>query len=108
MLWITARAMILFALAAAALLPPETAQDLRCVAILAVKADKAIAKDAAFYTAIVGADAMDASGQPREAVRDLIVAQVKIVRATTPLKPETDRCIAAMKSRVAIERVTTL
>jgi hypothetical protein len=99
--------MILIALAAAALLPPDIARDMRCVAVIAVKRDPAQAKDGAFYTAIVGADAMDATGQSREAVRDMILAQVKIVRAAKPAQNEISTCTRAMKARVAIERATT-
>ena len=99
--------MILIALATAALLPPETAEGLRCVAVLATGTDKTLAKDAAFYTAIVGAEAMDATHQTREAVRDMILAQVRIVRASKIAKPETDRCVSQMKARVAIERATS-
>ena len=99
--------MILIALAAAALLPPDIARDMRCVAVIAVKRDPAQAQDGAFYTAIVGADAMDATGRSREAVRDLILAQVKIVRAAQPDPTEVTNCTRAMKARVAIERATT-
>lgn len=96
--------MILFALAAAALLPPDLARDMRCVAVIAVNRNPSLASDGAFYTAIVGADAMDATGQSREAVRDLILNQVKRVRATPPGASEIKTCAAAMKARVAIER----
>ena len=98
--------MILIALTTALLFPPETSQGLRCVAVLAVNGDKSRAKDAAFYTAIIGAEAMDATGLPREAVRDFILDQVKIVRAAKGAKSEIDPCIVQMKARVAIERAT--
>lgn len=97
--------MILFALAAASLLPPEIARDLRCVAIIGVARDQALAKEGALYTAIVGANAMDATGQNREAVRDLILAQVKIVRAKKSTSAETTTCITQMRARNAIEGV---
>ena len=97
--------MTLIALAvAAALLPPDIVRDMRCVAVIGVRRDPALAQDGAFYTAIVGADAMDATGQSREAVRDMILHQVKIVRATKPGQGEITACIRAMKARVAIER----
>ena len=102
--------MILIALAVAAsapLLPPDIASDLRCVAVIAVHRDQALAADGAFYTAIIGADAMDATGQSREAVRDMILNQVKIVRTTKPGQTEIESCTRAMKARVAIERVAT-
>jgi len=98
--------MFLIAAAAVALLPPPTAEGLRCVAILAVRNDKAIADDAAFYTAIIGAEAMDATGQSREAVRDLILQQVAAVRAKPATAEETGQCIGRVKARVAIERAT--
>jgi hypothetical protein len=99
--------MILIALATAALLPPDIARDMRCVAVIAVNRNPALAQDGAFYTAIVGADAMDATGQSREAVRDMILAQVKIVRTTKPALTEIATCTRAMNARVAIERVAT-
>lgn len=101
--------MILIALAAATalLLPPDIARDMRCVAVIAVNRNPALASDGAFYTAIVGAEAMDATGQSREAVRDMILNQVKIVRAAKPGQSEITNCTRAMKARVAIERVTT-
>ncbi len=98
--------MILIALATALLFPPETAQGLRCVAVLAVNGDKSRAIDGAFYTAIVGAEAMDATGLTREAVRDAILKQVKIVRRAKVEKSEFDQCVVQMKARVAIERAS--
>jgi hypothetical protein len=99
--------MILFALTTALLFPPETTQGLRCVAVLAVNREQSRANDAAFYTAIVGAEAMDATGMTREAIRDYILDQVKIVRRNKAGKAEIDQCVVQMKARVAIERVTT-
>jgi hypothetical protein len=99
--------MILFALTTALLFPPETTQGLRCVAVLAVNREQSRANDAAFYTAIVGAEAMDATGMTREAIRDYILDQVKIVRRNKAAKAEIDQCVVQMKARVAIERVTT-
>jgi hypothetical protein len=97
-----------FAVAVAApLLPPDIASDLRCVAVIAVNRDPALSSDGAFYTAIVGADAMDATGQSREAVRDMILSQVKIIRAASRDQTEIARCTRAMKARIAIERAVT-
>ena len=96
--------MLIALLAAAALLPPETAQSLRCVAVLAVVPVPELAKDAAFFTAIIGAEAMDATGQTREAVRDMIVDQVRRARADPKARDERARCTAQMKARVATER----
>jgi hypothetical protein len=98
--------MILIALAAATsapLLPPEIARDLRCVAIIGVARDPALAKDGALYTAIVGANAMDATGQSREAVRDLILAQVRIIQKIKPVPAESITCVTQMRARIALE-----
>lgn len=97
--------MIFIALAAATapLLPPEIARDLRCVAIIGVARDAALASDGAFYAAIVGANAMDATGQSREAVRDLIFDQVRIVRKAAPVAAEVTTCITQMRARIALE-----
>lgn len=99
--------MILIALAAATapLLPPEVARDLRCVAIIGVSRDAALASDGALYTAIVGAGAMDATGQSRETVRDLIFDQVRIVRKVVPAPAEEKTCITQMLARIALENV---
>ncbi len=99
--------MILIALAAATapLLPPEIARDLRCVAIIGVSQNPALAKDGALYTAIVGAGAMDATGQSREAVRDLIFAQVRIIRKTKPSAAESAGCTTQMRARIVLEGI---
>lgn len=97
--------MILLALAAVAapLLPPEIARDLRCVAIIGVANNPALAKDGALYTAIVGARAMDTTGQSREFVRDLIFAQVRIVRKSKPAAAEITTCITQMRALIALD-----
>lgn len=97
--------MILIALAAATapLLPPEIARDLRCVAVIGVGRDPALLKDGAVYAAIVGANAMDATGRSREAVRDLIYDQVRIVRKIGPLQAEVATCVTQMRARIALE-----
>lgn len=101
--------MILIALAAATapLLPPALARDLRCVAVIGVARDSALAKDGALYTAIVGAEAMDATGSTRETVREMMLAQVKIVRAVKPKKDELVACTSQMKARIAIEKASS-
>jgi hypothetical protein len=101
--------MILFALAAAAsvpLLPPALASDLRCVAMIGIARDPALAKDGAYYTAIVGADIMDATGQSREAVRDMFLNQARGLnaRAALPSGPQRDACVRQMRARIAIEK----
>ena len=99
--------MILIALAAATapLLPPEIARDLRCVAIIGVGRDPGLASEGALYAAIVGAHAMDATGQSREAVRDLIFDQVRIIRKTAPAPVETITCTTQMRARIALEKI---
>ena len=100
--------MILLTFAAAVLaplIPPQIARDLRCVAIIGTAANPAWAKDGAHYTAIVGANAMDATGQTRESVRDLILQQVKIVRANKVSATETSDCVSQMRARIALESV---
>jgi hypothetical protein len=99
--------MILIALTTALLFPPETSRGLRCVAVLAVNGGKAQANDGAYYTAIVGAEAMDTTGTTREVVRDYILDQVRVVRRTRAEKSEIDQCFVQMKARVAIERAPT-
>ena len=98
--------MILLALAAASLLPPEIARDMRCVAIIGLARNPALAKEGALFTAIVGANAMDATGQSRDAVRDLILAQVRIIRKTKPAPDELTTCTTQMRARIALEGVT--
>ena len=100
--------MILIALAAATapLLPPEIARDIRCVAIIGVAGDPAKAKEGALYAAIVGAQAMDATGQSRESIRDLFFGQVRIVRKVKPTSEEANRCITQMRARIALEGVS--
>ena len=99
--------MILIALAAvtAPLLPPEIARDLRCVAIIGVARDAELASEGALYAAIVGASAMDTTGQSREVVRDLIFDQVRIVRKAAPVAAEVTTCITQMRARIALENV---
>jgi hypothetical protein len=97
--------LIALAVATAPLLPPEIARDLRCVAIIGVSRDPALAKDGALYTAIVGANAMDATGQSREVVRDLIFEQVRIIRKVKPVAAEATSCTTQMRARIALEGV---
>jgi hypothetical protein len=100
--------MILIALAAvtAPLLPPDIARDIRCVAIIGVAGDPANAKEGALYAAIVGAQAMDATGQSREAIRDLILEQVRIIRKVKRVPAEATSCTTQMRARIALEGVT--
>ncbi len=99
--------MILAMLAATIpLLPPDLAVDLRCVAVLGVAADPALARDGALFTAIVGAAAMDVTGQTREAVGALITTQVKIVRSVPASRDERQVCATRMRERIALQKAT--
>jgi hypothetical protein len=103
--------MIVIALAAAAtapLLPPALASDLRCVAVIGIARDPVLAKDGAYYTAIVGADIMDATGQSRETVRDMFLKEARRLnaRAALPSGPQRDACVRQMRARIAIEKAT--
>ena len=95
--------MLIFVLAAAATLPllsPDLAQDLKCVAVLGVAADPALVRDGAEYAAIVGANVMDTTGLSREAVRDMILAEVRVVRARGVSSVERDACVRQMRDRI--------
>jgi hypothetical protein len=100
--------MILFALAAATapLLPPALARDMRCVAVIGIARDPALTKEGAFYTAIVGADIMDATGQSREMVRDMILREARTLnaKAALPSGPQRVSCVQQMRARIAIEK----
>jgi hypothetical protein len=101
--------MILIALAAAAtppLLSPALWLDLRCVAVIGMARDPALAKDGAYYTAIVGADIMDATGQSRETVRDMILREARTLnaKAALPSGPQRVSCVQQMRARIAIEK----
>jgi hypothetical protein len=102
--------MILIALAAATapLLPPALARDLRCVAVIGIARNPALAKDGAYYAAIVGAEIMDATGQSREAVRDMMLGEAKALNAKValPSGPQREACIRQMRARIAIEAAT--
>jgi hypothetical protein len=102
--------MILLALAAATapLLPPALARDMRCVAVIGIARDPALAKEGAYYTAIVGADIMDATGQSREIVRDMFLREAKALnaKAALPSGPQRQSCVQQMRARIAIENAT--
>lgn len=82
--------------------PADLRADLRCVAILAVHADPRLKADGAWFSAITGAAIMDATGETRESVREMLFDEVAAVRkAGRPLGAEVRRCTAAMRARVA-------
>jgi hypothetical protein len=100
----------MIALAAlAAALTPQSAQDIRCVAVLGIVAyDQRrettewadippVAKDGERFAGIVGERTMKESGRTREAVKDLILAEVAAVqKAKTIARPEVEVCVKRM------------
>jgi hypothetical protein len=97
--------MSLFLAASARLLPPvpdDLKRDLRCVAVLAVANDPALKKEGGYYAAIVGANIMDATGDTRESVREMMLDEAAAVRKGGKPKPaEVARCTAMMRTRIA-------
>jgi hypothetical protein len=107
---------LLIALAAAAtsLPTPAQAQDIRCVAVLALvagqhrggagsAADTRLRREGAEYAAIVGDDVMTHTGQTRERVRDEMLNAVRIVRRGAGLDPaQIDQCTRRMQARLAV------
>jgi hypothetical protein len=100
---------MLFFLAAIAPVPPAIPailkSDLRCVAVLAVNADPKLKRDGAYYSAIVGADIMDATKETRESVREAMLEEAAAVRKSG--KPRADTvaaCIRQMRARIALAK----
>jgi hypothetical protein len=100
--------MILLPLFAAAL-SAESAQDIRCVAVLGIVAyDQRrettewadippVAKDGERFAGIVGERTMKETGQTREAVKDLILAQVAAVQKAKDVpRAEVETCVKRM------------
>ena len=97
--------------APAPLLSPAIAQDIRCVALLAIVAGEqargkgwndlpALGDDGKRYAAVAGEAAMKEGPRSREAVRDLILAQVAAFRKAGPLPPaEVSACVKRMEER---------
>ena len=81
---------------------------MRCVAVIGIARDPALSKDGAYFTAIVGADIMDAMGQSREMVRDMILREARALNAKValPSGPQRDSCVQQMRARIAIEKTT--
>jgi hypothetical protein len=101
--------MITLALLATAALSPQTAQDIRCVAVLGIVAyDQRrdatewadlppVDTDGARFAGIVGERTMKETGRTREAVKDLILAEVASVqRVKTIPRPEVESCVKRM------------
>ena len=97
---------LLLALAAATALSPQSTQDVRCVALLGIVAYEQgrdsewrdmppIKADGERFAGVVGERVMKETGRTREAVRELILADVAAIQKTkTLLRDEVDSCIA--------------
>ena len=95
-----------------AALTPAQAQDIRCVALLAVVADgqvrgtgwrdmRVLKDDGARYAGVVGENVMSEGERTREGVRDLILAEVaRLQKAGEPARLDIDQCIVRMDARV--------
>jgi hypothetical protein len=101
--------MIALALLASAALSPQSTQDLRCVAVLGIVAyDQRreatewaelppIASDGERFAGIVGERTMKETGRTREAVKDLILADVAMLQKSKAIpRAEVDTCIKRM------------
>ncbi len=103
---------ILIALAAALLPTPAQAQDIRCVAALAIVASEQkrgtgwsdvddVQDDGADFAALVGDQVITATGMTREAVRDAMIAAVAAIQTAKRLdRSEVAQCITAMHARL--------
>ena len=106
--------------APAPLLSPATAQDIRCVALLAIVAGEQargkgwsdlppLGDDGKRYAAVAGEAAMKEGPRTREAVRDLILAQVAVFKKAGTLPPaEVSTCIKRMEERAPPPPLPTL
>jgi hypothetical protein len=101
--------MIALAALAAAALSPQSAHDIRCVAVLGIVAyDQrrdatewadipSVRADGERFAGIVGERTMKESGRTREAVKALILAEVAAVqKAKTVARPEVAACVKRM------------
>jgi alkylhydroperoxidase/carboxymuconolactone decarboxylase family protein YurZ len=101
--------MIALALLATAALSPQSTQDIRCVAVLGIVAyDQrrdatewadlpSVGVDGERFAGIVGERTMRETGRTREAVKDLILAEVAAIqKAKTIPRPEVESCIKRM------------
>ena len=98
--------MILFlaAIAPAPITIPEPLKrDLRCVVVIAIHGDPKLKNDGAYFSAIVGADIMDATKESRESVRETMLDEAAIVRKAGKPKPQTvAACTGQMRARIAL------
>ncbi len=101
--------MIALALLVATAMSPQSAQDIRCVAVLGIVASDQrrapktwvglppLGSDGARFAAVVGARTMAETGQTREAVRDLILADVaKLQKSKTIPRGDVEACVTRM------------
>jgi alkylhydroperoxidase/carboxymuconolactone decarboxylase family protein YurZ len=101
--------MIALALLAAAALSPQSAQDIRCVAVLGIVAyDQrrestewadlpAVGRDGERFAGIVGERTMTETGRSREAVKDLILADVATLQKSKTIpRAEVEACMKRM------------
>lgn len=90
--------------AIAPLLPPvpdNLKRDLRCVAVLAVHNDPKLKKEGGYFAAMVGANIMDATGDTRESVREMMLDEAAAVRkGGKPKAAEVARCVSMMRTRI--------
>jgi hypothetical protein len=96
----------LLPLLAATALNVQQAQDVRCVALLAIVANEqargtgwsdvdALKDSGARYAGVVGETAMKTTGRTREEVRDMILGEVASIQKAGALpRADVDRCIA--------------
>lgn len=97
---------------AAALPTPAQAQDIRCVAAIAIVAGEQkrgagwsdvddVQSDGPDYAALIGEEVMKTTGATREDVRAQMIAAVAAIQKAKALpRDEVTRCIAAMKKRL--------
>ncbi len=103
--------MIALALLASAALPPQSTQDIRCVAVLGIVANDQrreatewadlpdVGQDGERFAGIVGERTMAETGRSREAVKDLILADVVTLQRLKAI-PRAD--VEACMKRMAI------
>lgn len=101
--------MIALALLASAVLSPQSTQDIRCVAVLGIVAYdqrreatewanlSSIGSDGERFAGIVGERTMKETGRTREAVKDLILADVVTLQKSKAIpRAEVEACVKRM------------
>ena len=101
--------MIALALLASAALSPQSTQDIRCVAVLGIVAYdqrreatewadlSSIGSDGERFAGIVGERTMKETGRTREAVKDLILADVATLQKSKAIpRAEVEACVKRM------------